>query len=78
MMVHKALSIQVEAAWEAGVRRFHIIHGLKIMVDSIWEYSAWIKYLEAVGPVSPTLALLSSRCIVYFFRPEIVKVLFTT
>lgn len=43
MMVHKALSIQVEAAWEAAVKRFHIIHGLKIMVDSIWEYSAWIK-----------------------------------
>lgn len=37
MMVHRALSIQVEAAWEAAVRYFHIIHGLKIIVDSIWE-----------------------------------------
>lgn len=52
MMVHRALSIQVEAAWEAAVRHFHIIHGLRIIVDSIWEYSASIKYLEAVSPVT--------------------------
>lgn len=37
--MHGALSIQVEAAWEAAARPFHIIQGLKIMADSIWEYS---------------------------------------
>lgn len=76
--MHKALSIQVEAAWEAGVRRFHIIHGLKIMVDSIWEYSAWIKYLEAVDPVSSTLILFQVGVSFTFLYPRLKQVLFKT
>lgn len=55
--MHGALSIQVGAAWEAAVRPFHIIQGLKIMADSIWEYSARSKYLAVVPPVSATLIL---------------------
>lgn len=35
--MHRALSIQDSGAWEAGVRYFHIIDVMKIIVDSIWE-----------------------------------------
>lgn len=64
--MHGALSIQVEAAWEAAARPFHIIQGFKIMADSIWEYSVWSKYLAVVSPVSPAVILFQVRasCIV--------------
>lgn len=72
MMVHKALSIQVKAAWEAAVKHFHIIHGLKIMVDGIWEYSAWIKHLEIVSPVNFTLVSIQVHVSFLFFITGIV------